>query len=65
MQQFGRSEPLCHFAQICPINFWKQKMWWCNFTIGNDNFATLLMWVVYLGNAIIMCMKWEKEALRG
>ena len=23
--------------------------------------ATLLMWVVYLGNAIIMCLKWERE----
>ena len=24
--------------------------------------ATLLMWVVYLLNAIFMCYKWEKEA---
>lgn len=47
------------------VDIFSVYMWWCNFTIGNDNFATLLMWVVYLGNAIIMCMKWEKEALRG
>ena len=39
-------------------------MWWCQFTVGSDNLAKLLMWIVYLGNAIIMCAKWEKEALR-
>lgn len=37
-------------------------MWWCNFRTGNDNIATLLMWVVYLVNAIIMLVKWEREA---
>lgn len=39
-------------------------MWAYNFMAGNDNIATLLMWIVYLGNAIIMCVKWEKE-IRG
>lgn len=39
-------------------------MWACNFAAGNDNIATLLMWIVYLGNAIIMCIRWEKE-IRG
>jgi len=39
-------------------------MWACNFSAGNDNIATLLMWIVYLGNAVIMCVKWEKE-IRG
>ncbi len=39
-------------------------MWVCNFAAGNDNIATLLMWIVYLGNAIIMCVRWEKE-IRG
>ena len=39
-------------------------MWWCNFVAGSDNLATLLMWVVYLVNAIIMCVKWEREALK-
>lgn len=39
-------------------------MWACNFVAGNDNIATLLMWIVYLGNAIIMCIRWEKE-IRG
>lgn len=37
-------------------------MWWCNFKTGGDNMATLLMWTVYLGNAIIMLVKWEKES---
>lgn len=37
-------------------------MWWCDFNSGSDNIATLLMWFVYLGNAIIMLIKWEKEA---
>lgn len=37
-------------------------MWWCDFAAGSDNMATLLMWVVYLGNAVIMLVKWEREA---
>lgn len=45
------------------VDIFSVYMWWCNFIIGNDNFATLLMWIVYLGNAIIMCVKWEKESL--
>lgn len=44
------------------VDVFSVYMWWCNFSAGNDNLATLLMWVVYLGNAIIMCIKWEKEA---
>lgn len=37
-------------------------MWWCNFSTGSGNMATLLMWIVYWFNAIIMLIKWEKEA---
>lgn len=37
-------------------------MWWCNFRTGSGNMATLLMWIVYWFNAIIMLIKWEKEA---
>lgn len=44
------------------VDIFSVYMWWCNFSKGSDNMATLLMWVVYLGNAIIMCIKWEKEA---
>lgn len=36
-------------------------MWAMDYVRGNTNFATLLMWIVYLGNAVIMCCKWEKE----
>ena len=39
-------------------------MWAIAFAHGNDNVATLLMWIVYLGNAIMMYVKWMKEAKR-
>lgn len=38
-------------------------MWLMTYLNGNESIATLLMWIVYLGNAIIMCVKWEKEIL--
>lgn len=44
------------------VDIFSVYMWWCNFASGSDNMATLLMWVVYLGNAIIMLIKWEKES---
>ena len=37
-------------------------MWAAAFANGNESMATLLMWVVYLGNAVIMYFKWAKEA---
>lgn len=37
-------------------------MWYMDFMNGSDNIATLLMWIVYLGNAVIMLIKWEKES---
>lgn len=43
------------------VDIFSVYMWWCNFQTGSDNMATLLMWIVYLGNAIIMCRRWEKE----
>lgn len=43
------------------VDVFSVYMWWTNFSIGNENLATLLMWVVYLLNAIIMSIKWEKE----
>ena len=39
-------------------------MWIIAFASGNDSIATLLMWIIYLGNAIIMCVKWFAEAYR-
>lgn len=44
------------------VDIFSVYMWWCDFRSGSDNMATLLMWIVYLGNAIIMLIKWEKEA---
>lgn len=44
------------------VDIFSVYMWWCDFQSGSDNMATLLMWVVYLGNAIIMLVKWEREA---
>lgn len=37
-------------------------MWVFAFMKGNDSIATLLMWIVYLANAVIMYRKWAKEA---
>ena len=44
------------------VDVFSVYMWWCDFRSGSDNMATLLMWAVYLGNAVIMLIKWEKEA---
>lgn len=44
------------------VDIFTVYLWWVDFRTGNDNLSTLLMWIVYLGNAIIMCIKWEKEA---
>ena len=44
------------------VDIFSVYMWYSNFLAGADNLATLLMWIVYLGNAVIMCIKWEKEA---
>lgn len=37
-------------------------MWAKAYMLGSESVATLLMWTVYLFNAIIMCYKWQKEA---
>lgn len=37
-------------------------MWAVNFSKGGENIATLAMWSVYLINAIIMFVRWYKEA---
>lgn len=36
-------------------------MWAVAFANGSDSIATLLMWIVYLGNAVVMYIKWAKE----
>lgn len=37
-------------------------MWGINFAQGGESIATLAMWSVYLINAIVMYIKWYKEA---
>lgn len=37
-------------------------MWFVAFLKQEENIATLVMWMVYLVNAVIMLIKWEKEA---
>lgn len=44
------------------VNVFSVYMWWTDFSSGSDSMATLLMWIVYLGNAVIMLIKWEKES---
>lgn len=46
------------------VDVFSVYMWWVSFRAGQDNVATLLMWVVYLGNAVIMLFKWESEVRR-
>lgn len=36
-------------------------MWLYNYLNGGDSIATMLMWAVYLLNAIFMYIKWRKE----
>lgn len=45
------------------VDIFSVYMWYTAYINGNDNMATLLMWIVYLGNAVIMLIKWEKEVL--
>ncbi len=46
------------------VDIFSTIMWLITFLNGNESIATLLMWIVYLGNAIIMCVKWEKEVIK-
>ena len=46
------------------VDVFSVYMWFVQFIHGNDSMATLLMWIVYLLNAVIMCIKWEKEAIK-
>lgn len=36
-------------------------MWGVNFANGGESIATLLMWSIYLINAVIMYVKWSRE----
>ena len=36
-------------------------MWAVNFANGGESIATLLMWSIYLLNAVFMYIKWKRE----
>lgn len=36
-------------------------MWGVNFINGGESISTLIMWIIYLMNAIIMYIKWNRE----
>lgn len=44
------------------VNVVSVIMWAIAFAQGNDSIATLLMWIVYLVNAVVMYRRWLKEA---
>ena len=44
------------------VNILNISIWYINFASGGDNIATLLMWSVYLVNAVFMFIKWYREA---
>ena len=44
------------------VNILNIYIWYINFARGGDNIATLLMWSVYLVNAVFMFIKWYREA---
>lgn len=44
------------------VNILNISIWAINFSQGGDNIATLLMWSVFLINAIFMFIKWHRES---
>lgn len=36
-------------------------MWLFAYINGNDSISTLIMWIIYLVNAVVMYVKWSKE----
>lgn len=44
------------------VNVVSVVMWGVNFAQGGENIATLAMWSIYLFNAILMFVRWNREA---
>ncbi|HJJ31640.1 MAG TPA: nicotinamide riboside transporter PnuC [Methanocorpusculum sp.] len=44
------------------VNVFTIVLWGINVASGSTNYATLLMWIVYLINSCIMCRKWMKDS---
>ena len=62
-------------ALICAIKMYAEQwmlwtlvntvsviMWALSFGKGSENMATLVMWLLYLINGIVLHIKWTKEA---
>lgn len=45
------------------VDIFTVALWAVDFVHGTESISTLMMWIVYLLNAIIMCFKWEKEII--
>ncbi len=43
------------------VNLFSVYMWWVDFSAGYNNIATLIMWMLYLVNGIILLLRWEIE----
>ena len=43
------------------VNIFTVYMWFVSFMQGQENIATLIMWMVYLVNSVVMLIKWERE----
>lgn len=39
-------------------------MWFCSYSKEQENIATLIMWMIYVVSAVMMLIKWEKEATK-
>ncbi len=44
------------------IDVFTVYMWWVDYQAGNSNLSILLMWLLYLVNAIIMLIVWTRRA---
>ncbi|HJJ39072.1 MAG TPA: nicotinamide riboside transporter PnuC [Methanocorpusculum sp.] len=45
------------------VNVFTIILWGINLASGSANYATLLMWIVYLINSVVMCIRWMKESV--
>lgn len=43
------------------INIVSVYIWWTRYSIGGDNIATLLMWIIFLINSIYGLIKWNRK----
>lgn len=44
------------------VNVFSTILWIRSFLATGENGAVLMMWIIYIANSIIMCIKWYKDA---